>query len=650
MFSNLFLRLTSMILVISISGPLFAEHRVLMQGKGKLAIVGEDGEIEWEMKWGGIHDLHVLDNGNFMVQKNMKEVVEIDPESKEVVWSYDASKENGNEGKRIEVHAFQPLPNGNVMIAESGAGRMIEINRDGEIQKEFKLKIDNPHPHTDTRLARKLDNGHYLVCHEADGTVREYDDSGRVVWEYNIPMFGKAPQGGHGLGAFGNKCFGALRLDNGNTLIATGNGHAVLEVTKEKQIVWQIHQNDLPGIQLAWVTTLEVLPNGNYVIGNCHAGPRNPLLIEIDPKTREVVWEFDKYDVFGNSAPNSRILPSKEAEEKVLTIGDAAPPISIANWVKGDAANQFADNQVYVVEFWATWCGPCLAGMPHISELQEQYGDRVKFIGVTDEDVDTVTTFLEREARGAEGTWDDAIKYTLAIDNDQATSKDYMLAAGQNGIPCAFIVGKDQHIEWIGHPMTIDDALQAVVTDSWDRAAEREKYEQAQQAERAMNAAQRKLQVAFQDEEWDSALEILDGLEERGFGSMQVGMLKARIFQQAGRSEDRINHLGALVETYWENASALNEVSWMIATSGGELSDAELGLALKGAAQGVKLTDNKDGSVLDTLARVYYEMGNLDKAIEIQKKAVALQPIRQIREALERYESEKKEPVVAEEE
>ena len=195
------------------------------------------------------------------------------------------------------------------MIAESGAGRIIEVNRKGEIQQQVKLKIGKPHPHRDTRLARKLASGNYLVCHEGDGVVREYDGkSGEVVWEFPIPLFDKPRRGGHGPEAFGNQVFGAVRLANGNTLIATGNGHSILEVTPKKEIVWQLHQNDLPGITLAWVTTLEVLPNGNYVIGNCHAGPKNPLLIEIEPKTKKVVWTFDQFSVFGNSVPNSQLL------------------------------------------------------------------------------------------------------------------------------------------------------------------------------------------------------------------------------------------------------------------------------------------------------------------------------------------------------
>ena len=285
-----------------------ADHAVLMQGNNKLAIVGPDGQVTWEMPWGGIHDLHVLPNGNIMVQQSMKKVVEIDRRTKEIVWTYDASQSNGNKGKKVEVHAFQPLENGHVMIAESGPGRVIEVDRDGKLIKEIKLKLNKPHPHTDTRLARKLQNGHYLVCHEGDGTVREYDTDGKVVWEYEVPLFDKEPKGGHGLEAFGNKCFSAVRLESGNTLIGTGNGHSILEVTPKKKIVWQLHQDDLPGIRFAWVTTLEVLPNGNYVIGNCHAGPKNPLLVEVEPKTKKVVWTFDQFERFGNSASNSRIV------------------------------------------------------------------------------------------------------------------------------------------------------------------------------------------------------------------------------------------------------------------------------------------------------------------------------------------------------
>lgn len=286
-----------------------AAQRVILQGNGKLAIVKPDGSTEWEMNWGGIHDIHVLKNGHILVQQGAAKVAEIDPTTKKVVWSYDSAMQHGNAGKKVEIHAFQPLGDGRLMIAESGTARIIEIDRDGKRLHEIPLKVNRPNSHTDTRLARKLPTGNYLVCHEGDGFVREYDNkSGEVVWEYEVPLFGKQPKGGHGPEAFGNKCFAAVRLPNGHTLIATGNGHSVLEVTADKQIVWKIEQNDLPGITLAWVTTLEVLPNGNYLIGNCHAGPQQPQLIELNPKSKEVVWKFERHATFGNDVSNSQAL------------------------------------------------------------------------------------------------------------------------------------------------------------------------------------------------------------------------------------------------------------------------------------------------------------------------------------------------------
>lgn len=275
--------------------------------KKRIAIIGTSGKTKWEYQIGPLHDFHVLKNGNILLQSSWTRLIEVDPQTDKVVWEYESATSHGNTGKRIEVHAFQRLADGSTMIAESGASRIIEVDRDGRLQKTIPLQVSKPHPHRDTRLARKLDNGHYLVCHEGDGIVKEYDAEGKVVWEFAVPLFGKQPKGGHGPEAFGNQCFSAVRLKNENTLIATGNGHSVIEVTPEKEIVWSIHQNDLKGIQLAWVTTLQILPNGNIVIGNCHAGPDNPQIIEVN-RDKEVVWSFQDFERFGNSTTNTQIL------------------------------------------------------------------------------------------------------------------------------------------------------------------------------------------------------------------------------------------------------------------------------------------------------------------------------------------------------
>ncbi len=275
----------------------------------RLAIVAPDGSLEWEIKVGAIHDAWVLPSGNILFQQGWTKIVEVTPDKKPV-WEYDAAKMNGNESKRVEVHAFQRLDNGQTMIVESGPARIIEVDQDGKIQHEIKLKVHHPNPHSDTRLARKIAKGHYLVAHESDGTVREYDTSGKIVWEYEVPLFGQPPKGGHGPEAFGNAIFSASRLANGNTLIGGGNGHCVLEVTPQKEIVWKLEQNDLPGITLAWVTRVERLPNGNTLFGNCHAGPENPQFIEVT-KEKKVVWTFKDFKNFGNSMPVQAALGAK---------------------------------------------------------------------------------------------------------------------------------------------------------------------------------------------------------------------------------------------------------------------------------------------------------------------------------------------------
>jgi len=275
--------------------------------KQRVAIVAEDGSTAWEHSIGPLHDLHVLPSGNVLLQLNWTHVAELDRSTGKTVWEYNASQRPDNQGRRVEIHAFHRLNDQTTLIAESGSARLLRIAPDGSVSSSFPLKIENPDPHHDTRLVRPLENGNFLVCHEAIGVVREYRGDGSVQWEFSVPLFGRERRPGHGVDAFGNQAFSALRLRNGNTLIGTGNGHSVIEVTPAGQVVWSLHQNDLPDIQLAWVTSLQVLPSGNILINNCHAGPNNPQLIEVTREKR-VVWSFGDFVRFGDSLTNSQIL------------------------------------------------------------------------------------------------------------------------------------------------------------------------------------------------------------------------------------------------------------------------------------------------------------------------------------------------------
>ena len=311
-------RLVAMFLfAAAVASPLTAAepvaHRILAADRstGKLAIINAQGAVEWEFaNKHDVHDLHVLPNGNILTHTSNTNVVEISPK-KEIVWKYEAKPKQGYKG-RIEIHAFQRLADGNTMVAESGNSRIVEVNPKGEIVKTVPLSVKKSDAHRDTRMVRKLASGNYLVCHEAEGCVREYDGTGRIVWEYALDLAGRPRSPGHGPEGHGVEVFGAIRLPNGNTLIAGGNNNRVIEVNPMKEIVWQVDQKDLPGITLAWVTTLHALPNGNIVIGNCHAGEANPQLIEVS-REKKVVWTFRDYKTFGNNLASAVILDEPKA-------------------------------------------------------------------------------------------------------------------------------------------------------------------------------------------------------------------------------------------------------------------------------------------------------------------------------------------------
>jgi hypothetical protein len=294
---------TAVLVVLSFCGQVRAERLVLASasyGKNIVAICDAEGNVLWSHKTAGPrtghaghHDIQLLDNGNILFHENWTTITEMTLD-KRVVWTYDSSKRNGNQGKSVEVHAFGRLPNGLTMIAESGVGRIIEVDKDGTIRAEVKLGAGG---RQSTRLARKLPNGNYLVCAENPGVVTEYNGRGEVVWEHLIKT----------------RVYGAIRLKNGNTLIASGGGASVVEVSQDGKVVWEI-KDAVPDakVTLKWTTFLTELGNGNIIVGNCHAGEKSPQIFEIT-RDKKVVWQFNRYDTFGNGLACSQVLNDEQS-------------------------------------------------------------------------------------------------------------------------------------------------------------------------------------------------------------------------------------------------------------------------------------------------------------------------------------------------
>jgi thiol-disulfide isomerase/thioredoxin len=143
--------------------------------------------------------------------------------------------------------------------------------------------------------------------------------------------------------------------------------------------------------------------------------------------------------------------------KKELKLGDVAPELSVKmindnEYGKKFSLSEFKD-KVIVLEFWATWCHPCKQSIPHLSELQEKYKDKVVVIGISGEDKAVVEKFFNAQKE---------MKYRVAVDDEDKTAGIYMAGFGVNGIPHAFII-KEGKILWHGHPMEMDAELAKAV-------------------------------------------------------------------------------------------------------------------------------------------------------------------------------------------
>ena len=133
-----------------------------------------------------------------------------------------------------------------------------------------------------------------------------------------------------------------------------------------------------------------------------------------------------------------------------------------------------AGKKVVVVEFWATWCGPCKVSIPHLTELQKKYAGRgVTIVGVTDEESAKVKLFVD--GQGAQ------MDYTVAIDRGGKTAAGYMERYGISGIPHAFVVDKEGRVAWHGHPMSgLERVLEQLASNTFDLGLERKRLGGAQ--------------------------------------------------------------------------------------------------------------------------------------------------------------------------
>lgn len=250
-------------------------HSFLVLGN-RTGIINESGKVTWEYQ-GGSRDGFVLGSGNVLLAFSNR-VEEVTPEKK-IVFSYKLHESNK------EIGTAQRLGNGNTLITELGdKPRLLEVDIQGKITNEFPLQPETNNAHLQTRMARQIANGNFLVPHLLAFSIKEYTPQGAIVKTIRTDLgeFGGRPAE--------NWPFTAIRLDNGNTVTSLTHGNKIAEFDVDGKVVWSVTNSDVGGL-FKDPCGAQRLKNGNTVVGS-HAASNGVSMIELN-RDKQIVWKTD---------------------------------------------------------------------------------------------------------------------------------------------------------------------------------------------------------------------------------------------------------------------------------------------------------------------------------------------------------------------
>ena len=317
------------------------------------------------------------------------------------------------------------------------------------------------------------------------------------------------------------------------------------------------------------------------------------------------------------SAPPSA-TPEKQKPAPTLKVGNPAPALRASKWLQGEEVRKFERDKVYVVEFWATWCGWCILFMPHSADLQAQYkNQRVTFIYYSARDPNSteekVTAFVKK--RGPK------LGYAFAYADERTTYDAWMTAAGRQGIPCAFVVDKNGRIAYIGHPMYLDAVLPMVIADASPKAV----------SDEARKIDEEFHQIGAIDTAGDdrAGLRVVRDFEAKyPFMANNSVMVRSKLSKLLRLGE--LDEAKKVAETVvakaieHEDPASLSQVCSFLRRDPRKETKDLLAIAVKAAEASARMTGDHDVRALIDLAETYCAAGDHAKAKEVAGKACPL--------------------------
>lgn len=284
------------------------------------------------------------------------------------------------------------------------------------------------------------------------------------------------------------------------------------------------------------------------------------------------------------------IFPAAQAAD--LMPGKKAPEIKSALWVKGKPFKSFSESEFTVVEFWATWCGPCIDAIPHVTELAKKHKGKVAFYGMNVWEGEGDVTPQVKEFVSKMGA---KMDYNVGMDTKEGhMAEKWMTAANQNGIPASFVINKEGTVLWIGHPMDLEGVLDQAISGKFDLQKSIKDFETAEAKQAKFEEFAAKIDEAvtlYASGKKEEGLKKLEAIDDEGDEQMKAMKENAKVQMFFPFIDELTAYVDSLIkEGKAENGSKLVELSFMLKK---EHSDKHKALVARAIDEGVKL-DSKN--------------------------------------------------------